>query len=73
MIDESLVTVADFKAAVELWRSKGHDNVVDARFEDGDMILVVSDYVDPNRAYFISVPFNDNTIFCLDADHYAFE
>lgn len=73
MIDESLVTREEFKTEVELWRSKGHDNVVNARFEDGDMILVVPDYVDPGRAYFISVPFNDNTILCLDEDYHSFE
>jgi len=73
MTDESLVTREEFKSAVELWRSKGHDNVVNVRFEDGDMILIVPDYVDPDRSYFISVPFNDETIFCLDADHYSFD
>lgn len=69
----ALVTLEDFKNEVELWRSKGHDNVVDARFEDGDMLLIVPDYVDPERSCFISVPFNEKGIFCLSSDFWDIE
>lgn len=60
-----LVTLVEFKTEVEIWHSKGVDNPVFVGFESGDMILIVRDYVYPDKAYFISVPFNDNSIFCL--------
>lgn len=71
MIDESLVTLEEFKAMVALWNLKGHKNVIEARFEDGQMTLIVADYVDPLRAYIIGVPFDEQHIFCLDADYYS--
>jgi hypothetical protein len=70
---EQLVTLEEFKNAVELWNSKGFNTVVETRFEDGNMILIVVDYVDPDRSYCVSVPFNDDTFFCLDTDHYSFK
>lgn len=49
------VTKEDFRMIVEVWQTKGHKNVVQAEFDDdtGEIILVVQDYVDPSKSYFI--------------------
>ena len=60
-----LVTLVEFKTEVDTWVSKGVNNPVSVGFEGGDMILIVRDYVYPDKAYFISVPFNDDSIFCM--------
>lgn len=49
------VSKEDFRMAVEIWNSKGHDNVVGVEFDEetGEVILIVPDYVMPDASYFI--------------------
>lgn len=49
------VSKEDFRMAVEIWNSKGHDNVVGVEFDEetGEVILIVPDYVMPDLSYFI--------------------
>ena len=50
-----LIDRDEFKSVVELWRSKGHENVVRAEFNGVTINLFVQDYVYPEREYFLNV------------------
>jgi hypothetical protein len=50
---EQLATQEQFKAAVDMWDAKGHKNVVEVRFNEDRMILLIQDYVMPDVTYYI--------------------
>lgn len=51
------VTLERFRQEVELWRHKGHINVIEICFTDveDNMILIVPDYVYPDKFHCITV------------------
>lgn len=54
-----LVTKEFFQEKVEQWQRKGHPNVVAIEFstkeEGGYMALIVPDYIEPEKVYYILV------------------
>lgn len=60
------VNKEDFRMIVETWNSKGHEHVVRSEFDDdtGELILVVNDYVDPDRAYYLkATPWSEDVYY----------
>lgn len=50
-----LVSKAEFKQAVDIWKRKGHSNVVEVTFNSSTINLYCPDYVDPEITYCINV------------------
>jgi hypothetical protein len=51
----SHVSREDFEAEVGLWECKGHKNVIEALFDELNIMLIVPSYIYPEKAYFIIV------------------
>lgn len=55
MNNAKLVMREEFKQLVDIWNHKGHDHVVEVRFNGTTINLYCSYYVDPEKVFFINV------------------